>query len=58
MEARYEIYRQLQAIIHEQAAGVFLNYTEIVNGVRSNVLNYKVHPLERFVLTAELDVAP
>ena len=58
-EARYEIYRQLQAIlVDEQAVGVFLNYTEIVNGVRSNVLNFKMHPLERFVLTADLDVAP
>jgi peptide/nickel transport system substrate-binding protein len=57
--ARYDIYRQLQKIlVDDQAAGVFLNYTEIVNGVRSNVLNYKVHPLERFVLTPELDVAP
>jgi peptide/nickel transport system substrate-binding protein len=58
-EARYDIYRQLQAIlVDEQAVGVFLNYTEIVNGVRSNVLNFKMHPLERFVLTADLDVAP
>jgi peptide/nickel transport system substrate-binding protein len=58
-EARYDIYRQLQSIlVDEQAVGVFLNYTEIVNGVRSNVLNFKMHPLERFVLTADLDVAP
>jgi peptide/nickel transport system substrate-binding protein len=57
-EARYDIYRQLQTIlVDEQCVGVFLNYTEIVDGVRSNVLNFQVHPLERFVLTADLDVA-
>jgi peptide/nickel transport system substrate-binding protein len=56
-EARYEIYRQLQSIlVDEQTVGVFLNYTEILDGVRNNVLNFKVHPLERFVLTADLDV--
>lgn len=59
VEARYDIYRQLQTIlVDEQCVGVFLNYTEIVDGVRSNVLNFKVHPLERFVMTADLDVAP
>jgi peptide/nickel transport system substrate-binding protein len=58
LEARYEIYRQLQKIlVDDQAVGVFLNYTEIVDGVRSNVLNFVVHPTERFVLTPELDIA-
>ncbi len=57
VEARYEIYRRLQAIlVDEQAVGVFLNYTQIIDGVRSNVLNFQIHPLERFVLTAELDI--
>jgi peptide/nickel transport system substrate-binding protein len=58
LEARYEIYRQLQTIlVDEQAVGVFLNYTEIVDGIRNNVLNFKLHPLERYILTADLDVA-
>src|SRR4030067_2218528 len=57
MEARYEIYRQLQSIlVDEQAVGNFLNYTEILDGYRNNVLNFKVHPLERLVLTADLEV--
>jgi hypothetical protein len=34
-----------------------LNYTEIVDGIRNNVLNFQLHPQERFVLTAELDIA-
>jgi peptide/nickel transport system substrate-binding protein len=56
-EARYDIYRQLQSIlVDEQVVGVFLNYTEILDGYRNNVLNFKIHPLERFVLTADLDV--
>lgn len=58
LDARYEIYRRLQSIlVDEQVVGVFLNYTEILNGTRNNVLNFKVHPLERFILTAELDIA-
>jgi len=58
LKARYDIYRQLQnTLVDDQCVGVFLNYTEIVDGVRSNVVNFKVHPLERFVLTADLDVS-
>ncbi len=59
VEARYDIYRQLQSIlVDKQCVGVFLNYTQIIDGVRSNVLNFQLHPLERYVLTAELDIAP
>jgi peptide/nickel transport system substrate-binding protein len=58
LDARYNIYRQLQKIlVDDQCVGVFLNYTEIVDGIRSNVLNFQVHPAERYVLTAELDIA-
>ncbi len=58
VNARYDIYRQLQSIlVDEQAVGVFLNYTDIVNGIRSNVLNFQNHPLNQFTLTAELDIA-
>lgn len=57
-EARNEIYRQLQTIlVDDQAVGAFLNYTVVIDGVGSRVLNFKVHPLERFLLTADLDVA-
>jgi peptide/nickel transport system substrate-binding protein len=59
VEARYAIYRQLQSIlVDEQCVGIYLNYTEIVDGVRSNVVNFRIHPLERYVLTADLDVTP
>jgi peptide/nickel transport system substrate-binding protein len=58
LDARYDIYRQLQTIlVDDQCVGVFLNYTEIVDGIRSNVLNFQVHPAERYVMTAELDIA-
>ena len=56
-EARNDIYRQLQTIlVDDQAVGAFLNYTVIIDGVSNRVQNFKIHPLERFVLTAELDV--
>lgn len=55
--ARYDIYRQLQTIIvDEQAAGIFLNYTMYIDGVRNNVLNFQAHPLERIMVTKDLDV--
>ena len=58
LDARYDIYKQLQKIlVDDQCVGVWLNYTEIVDGVRANVLNFQLHPQERFVLTAELDIA-
>jgi len=59
VNARYDIYRQLQSIlVDEQAVGVFLNYTDAVNGIRNNVLNFQNHPLNQLTLTAELDIAP
>lgn len=54
--ARYDIYRQLQDVIDKQAAGVFLNYTMYINGVNNRVVNFKTHPLERIVITKDLDV--
>jgi len=58
VNARYDIYKQLQTIlVDEQSVNVWLNYTMFVNGIRNNVLNYKTHPLERIVVTADLDIA-
>lgn len=57
--ARYDIYKELQSIlVDEQCVGVFLNYTAFVDGIRNNVLNFRTHPLERIMVTAELDIAP
>lgn len=58
LTARYDIYKQLQKIlVDDQCVDVWLNYTEIVDGIRNNVLNFQLHPQERFVLTPELDIA-
>ncbi len=57
--ARYEIYRELQSIlVDQQCVGVFLNYTAVLDGVRNNVLNFKLHPTEKILVTWELDIAP
>ncbi len=57
--ARYDIYKQLQSIlVDQQCVGVFLNYTMFVDGVRNNVVNFRTHPLERIIVTADLDIAP
>jgi peptide/nickel transport system substrate-binding protein len=54
---RYNIYHQLQSIlVDQQCVSVFLNYTEILDGMQNNVLNFKIHPTEQYVLTAELDI--
>jgi peptide/nickel transport system substrate-binding protein len=58
VNARTAIYQQLQKTIDDQAVGVYLNYTEIIDGASNKVLNFKVHPLERYVLTPDLDKAP
>ncbi len=56
--ARYDIYRQLQKIlVDDQCVGVFLNHPDVIDGVRSNVLNFQMHPTERYVLTPQLDIA-
>ena len=58
LDARYAIYRELQqTLVDDQSVGAFLNYTEIVNGISTKVLNYQIHPLERFIMTPELDIA-
>jgi peptide/nickel transport system substrate-binding protein len=57
--SRYGIYRELQSIlVDQQCVGVFLNYTAFVDGIRNNVVNFKAHPLERIIVTADLDIAP
>jgi peptide/nickel transport system substrate-binding protein len=57
LDTRYDIYRQLQQMLDDEAVGVFLNYTDATFGIRNTVLNFKAHPSERFILTPELDVA-
>ncbi len=56
-EARYAIYRQIQQTIFDDVACIWLDHTEQVFGFRKGVVNYRPHPLEYYLVTAELDLA-
>ena len=56
-QARYEIYREIQDILHEEAATVFLNYTDQVFAYGNHVRNWQPHLLEYYILTPQLDIA-
>ena len=56
-QARYEIYREIQDILHEEAATVFINYTDQVFAYGDHVLNWQPHLLEYYMLTPQLDIS-
>lgn len=56
-EARFEMYRQIQAILDEDAVDVFLNHSVILDGISNRVINFRPHLLGHYVLTADLDVS-
>ncbi len=55
--ARFEIYRQIQGILSDEVASVFLVHPMEPEGYRTNVLNYRTHLMVHYVLTPDLDVA-
>ena len=56
-EARYDIFRRIQQILHEDAAHPFINYTEQIYAYANHVKNWQSHMLEYYMLTTELDVS-
>ena len=57
LEERHDVYRQIQQILHDDAATPFINYTEQIFAYGDHVLGWKPHLLEYYLLTTELDVA-
>ena len=57
VEARNDVYRQIQQILHDDAAATFINYTEQIFAHGDHVLNWQPHLLEYYLLTTELDVS-
>lgn len=57
LQARYEIYRQIQQILHEEAVNPFINYTEQIFAYANHVENWQPHLLEYYLLTTQLDVS-
>ena len=57
LQTRYEIIRQIQQILHDDAANPFINYTEQVYAYGNQVMNWQPHMLEYYMLTTDLDVS-
>ena len=57
LQARYEIYRQIQQILHDDASTAFINYTEQIFVHGNHVLNWQPHLLERYIMTTQLDIS-
>lgn len=55
-DARTQQYAEISAKLQEDAASVFLLHEVAVYGSRSDVQNFRPHPLEYYVLTADLTV--
>ena len=57
LDARYDIYREVQRILHEEAVNPFINYTEQNFVYANHVENWRPHLLEYYLMTTELDVS-
>ena len=57
LQARYEIYRRIQQILHDDASTAFINYTEQIFVHGNHVLNWQPHLLERYIMTTQLDIS-
>ena len=57
LQARYEIYRRIQQILHDDAATAFINYTEQIFAHGNHVLNWQPHLLEYYIMTTQLDIS-
>jgi peptide/nickel transport system substrate-binding protein len=55
-DARNQKYAEIAARLQSQAAGVFLVHEQETWGVRSNLKGFKPHPLDYYVLTADLSL--
>jgi peptide/nickel transport system substrate-binding protein len=57
-QTRYNLYRQIQSIIvDEDAVTVFVNHSVTLAAYGKHVLNYRVHPLHQYTVTAAMDIA-
>ena len=54
--SRYKLYQQIQEIVVQDVAAIFLNHTVQTYGFRNGVLGFRSHPLEYYLLTADLDI--
>ena len=55
-DARHELYTKIAEKLQDDAAGVFLVHESLTTAISSDVKNFKTHPLNFYVLTADLSV--
>ena len=53
-DARYETYREIATRLQADAVDVFLYHPQEISAISKLVQNYRIHPLQHFVLTPEL----
>ena len=56
MDAELHVISALAAKLQEQAASVFLVHESAVWGLQADVEGFQPHPLDQYVLTADLAV--
>lgn len=54
--ARYPIYAEIATKLQQDAVDVFLYHPQELAGIDSKVQNFKIHPLEHYLLTPELTI--
>ena len=55
-DARHELYAQIAAKLQNEAASVFLVHESLTTAVSSDLKNFETHPLNFYVLTADLSI--
>lgn len=56
-EARYAVYRQIAERLQSEAVDVYLYHPDEIAAHSKKVQNFRVHPLEHFLLTPELSIS-
>ena len=57
-DKRFDVYRKVARWLQEEAINVFVVHQEETNAVRSNVKNFRTHPLNHYYLTKDLAIVP
>jgi len=56
-QQRYSVYGQLAAQLQQQAVSPFLYNEQAIDGVSTQVHGFRIHPLDNYVLTADLSLS-
>ena len=57
-DKRFDAYRKVARWLQEEAINIFIIHQEETNATRSNVKNFRTHPLNHYYMTKDLAIAP